>query len=153
MRINSIIKKMNEYFTSSAVNVRNLEHPLATGNCGNFAIAFSKFLSKKKVDHAICVMLELFNEEYGFNVDVDELMEEGITCPHMVIVIDNKIIDYQGVNNFTIMNKLSAEWNMGLTLHEVDKNHPNLKKYVEYGTCPSISSDIFYEYLNELDHD
>lgn len=141
---NKLIRKMNSYF----IKTWEKPFPLASGNCGIFAISLSSFLKEKGIPHHIEVWSTSVSEKKEFTPM--ELIKYDILPDHVVVIMENGYsIDFCGVRKPDYINKLAKTWEIEkLNRYKVIKYFEcGMESYVEEKTRQWLTSEVFNEYI------
>lgn len=129
--------------------------PLAGGNCGVFAIGLSKFLEDYNIEHNIIILTHPIDESEEIMEQYDNLFdflaEKGYPGFHILVEINDTLIDYNGCITFDDAYADMAPQIVGdVVFHTVkykDIDYDSFINYVENFTHNRQKWSFFYEYL------
>lgn len=139
------------------INEWQRPHPLASGNCGNFAIAFSNFLKFHDIDHDIRVFSEynykrgMEKTEEAIDSDCNDLIRAFVPGAHVAVCIENKIYDFLGVSSIpTLIQYMKDNWGDEHYWHfKVSSDDEKLPEYCLRSTSYWMEVEDFEEHISK----
>mgnify|MGYP001425604680 CR=1 FL=1 len=147
----TFVNKMNDHFK----NLTGRAYPLASGNCGIFAHELSKKLTSFGIEHKVEIYTDDENiANFSDKEDVMKFIENVICCDHMVVKLNETIVDYNGYSTDAMLRDyMVRNWNccesrirnIGISA----KNTWQMIDYIESVGCGAwLSSSTFEKYMD-----
>ena len=151
VNFNRMLKNLNRHLRKETER----EYPLASGNCGNIAIAVSELLKFYEVEHnfVLTTVKNNFSNigEINENTKWEDFKKENYSGIHIAVEVNGEILDFTCGNinhqkdffeqaNIRYFNKL-----VNYKVYDFDMT--GLSNYIQKHCCPWITSNNFIELL------
>lgn len=142
-----LIDKLNDILKHETLSA----YPLASGNCGMFAIALSQVMDAMDIDYSFKIFTTTEHPDTSIPLSWNDAIEHKIIGNHVCICIDGKNYDALGsVSDEALMTFFSPF--LLKDCHVVvipDKNIGDMKDYIQEQTTPWLSSDYLLELITD----